>query len=66
MRAAQALSGEADLTEYLQEYRRDIKITDDAEPCSLAFDATSVSAIGVQLFVSFYRDRWGFRNERIA
>jgi hypothetical protein len=49
LRAASALGDDDELAEYLQEYRRDLKITDDAEPCALAFDATAVSAIGVRL-----------------
>jgi hypothetical protein len=47
--AASALTGEGDLSEYLQSYRRDLNITNDAEPSVLAFDATAVSATGVRL-----------------
>jgi hypothetical protein len=49
MKAASGLAGSGGLTEYLQDYRHDLKITDENEPCSLAFDAAAVSAIGVRL-----------------
>jgi hypothetical protein len=49
MLATSALGGEADLNEYLQAYRSDLHITNEAEPSVLAFDAAAVSATGVAL-----------------